>query len=167
MCGRFAILSPAAELLAALGAEGGAELLARARTNVAPSQVVPVVRNLAPRAFAPLAWGLVPAWAEGRPAFRPLINARAESLAQKPSFRGALRARRCLVPADGFYEWRREGLARDARRQPFFIRRRDRRPFAFAGLWEGGTFTLVTCAPNALVAPIHDRMPVILPPEAR
>ncbi|HOX42231.1 MAG TPA: SOS response-associated peptidase [Myxococcota bacterium] len=166
MCGRFAILSPAPELLAAFGAEGGGEHLAKARYNVAPSQQVPVLRNALPRVFAPLRWGLVPAWAKDPSIGNRLINARAETLAEKPAFRAAYRARRCLVPADGFYEWRREGQGRRAVKQAYFIRRRDRRPLALAGLWEGESFTVVTCAPNALMAPIHDRMPVLLPPEA-
>jgi putative SOS response-associated peptidase YedK len=162
MCGRFAIVSPAEELLAFFQAQGGGEHLARPRFNVAPTQAVPVLRNEGARAFVPLRWGLVPASWRSVPKGGPLINARAETLAAKPAFREAFRVRRCLVPATGFYEWKREGGAKI----PHFIRRRDRRPLALAGLWEGEAFTLVTCPPNALMATLHDRMPVLLPPEA-
>lgn len=141
------------------------------RYNIAPMQVAPVVPNRAPRQVGWLRWGLIPSWAkDGRIASR-LINARAETITERPAFREAFRRRRCLVLADGFYEWRREGR----QRIPFYVRRRDRRVFAFAGLWEtwrspeGGileTFAIITTAANAVVAPIHDRMPVILPRDA-
>jgi putative SOS response-associated peptidase YedK len=112
----------------------------------------------------------VPYWADDLKIGSRLINARAETIERTPAFREAYRRRRCLVPADGFFEWRKAGKAR----QPLLIRRRDLAPFAFAGLWErwrqpdGGVLrscTIVTCPPNALVAPVHDRMPVILEPE--
>jgi putative SOS response-associated peptidase YedK len=112
-------------------------------------------------------WGLVPYWAEDVKIGNRLINARAETIERTPAFREAYQRRRCLVPADGFYEWRKEGK----QRQPLLIRRRDRAPFAFAGLWERWrqpdgqilrSCTIVTCPPNALVAEVHDRMPVIL-----
>jgi putative SOS response-associated peptidase YedK len=119
-------------------------------------------------------WGLLPAWMADRPG-TPLINARAETVAEKPAFKSALRHRRCLVPADGFFEWApvQEGAPKGARKQPYWFRRADHGLFAMAGLWEPpnaraphGSYTLVTTAPNATVAPVHDRMPVILPPEA-
>jgi putative SOS response-associated peptidase YedK len=122
------------------------------------------------RELAWLRWGLVPSWAKDPSIGNRLINARAETVAEKPAFRTALRRRRCLVVADGFYEWQRSGRAKD----PYFIRMRDDRPFAFAGLWESWegpdhsvleTCTILTTEPNELVRPIHDRMPVILPPE--
>jgi putative SOS response-associated peptidase YedK len=141
------------------------------RYNVAPTQDAPVVRLRADgeRAIAMLRWGLVPAWSEGPDSGYRMINARAETVATKPAFRGAFRRRRCLVPADGFYEWRKEG----ARKQPYRIRLRGGGPFAFAGLWERWSpergdaeviesFTIVVTDANALLEPIHERMPVIL-----
>ncbi len=114
-------------------------------------------------------WGLIPGWAKDRSIGARLINARAETAAEKPAFRGAFRARRCLILADGFYEWVRHG----AGKQPYFIAFRDGRPFAMAGLWErwGGeaetveSCTILTTTPNEVVAPLHDRMPVILEAE--
>lgn len=147
-----------------------------ARFNIAPTQAVPVIR-LAPeqaeprRELAWLRWGLVPSWAQDASIGSRLINARAETAASKPAFRAAMRRRRCLVAADGFYEWRAGG----PKKQPYFIHFRDDRPFAFAGLWEAWegpqhaaleTCTLLTTEANALLRPIHDRMPVILPPVA-
>jgi len=119
-----------------------------------------------------LRWGLVPAWAKDLSFGSKAINARSETAPDKPAFRDAFRRRRCLVPADGFYEW---SASEGGRRHPFLIRRVDRRPFAFAGLWERWappgadpveTFTILTTTPNAVVARLHDRMPVILPREA-
>ena len=118
-----------------------------------------------------LRWGLVPGWAKDPAIGSRLINARAETAAEKPAFRTALRRRRCLVAADGFYEWQQAGRTK----QPYFIHLRDDRPFALAGLWEAWegadhawleTCTLLTTEPNDVVRPIHDRMPVILPPQA-
>jgi putative SOS response-associated peptidase YedK len=139
------------------------------RYNITPTQPVAVVRGATgARRLDLLRWGLVPAWASDLRIGSRLINARAESVAEKPSFRDALRARRCLVIADGFYEWRREGSGK----RPYLIRFVDGRPFAFAGLWErwgrGGTelesCAIVTCPPNPIVSELHDRMPVILAP---
>jgi putative SOS response-associated peptidase YedK len=118
-----------------------------------------------------LRWGLIPGWAKDPAIGARLINARAETVAEKPAFRAAFRRRRCLVLADGFYEWQKSAK----RKQPFFFHLRDDRPFAFAGLWEsweGGdnshleTCTILTTEPNDLVATVHDRMPVILAPDA-
>ncbi len=145
----------------------------RPRWNVAPTQEVPAVRREGDgRHLVLLRWGLVPFWAGDPSVGARMINARAETVAGKPAFRDAFRRRRCLVPADGFYEWRAEGR----RRQGYAIRRRDRAPFAFAGLWErwngpkGGpapaapleTVTVITTTANATLAPLHERMPVIL-----
>jgi putative SOS response-associated peptidase YedK len=142
------------------------------RYNIAPSQNVPAViqnRETASRELRPMRWGLVPFWATDPKIGNRLINARAETLATKPAFRESLRERRCLIPADGFYEWDQQGR----RKQPWYIHMRDGRPFALAGLWDrwqpadGGrleTCTIVTTASNELVQRIHDRMPVILPP---
>ena len=116
-------------------------------------------------------WGLIPSWAKDAAIGNRMINARAESLAEKPAFRAALRRRRCLLVADGFYEWQETGR----QKQPYFIRFRDDRPFAFAGLWESwegpdhtaiDSCTIITTAAGELLRPIHDRMPVILVPEA-
>jgi putative SOS response-associated peptidase YedK len=142
------------------------------RFNIAPSQPVAIVR-LEPdsaqprRQCVPVRWGLIPSWAKDPAIGNRMINARAETAADKPAFRAAMRRRRCLIPADGFYEWQHTG----SRRQPFFIRLRDDRLFAFAGLWEAWegpehsaveSCTILTTAANDLVRPIHDRMPVIL-----
>ncbi len=174
MCGRYTATDPEAILdeLRDLGvAEIDVEL--SPRYNVAPSQVMPIVASDAPARVVPARWGLIPPWARRRADRRPqkpLINARSETAAHKPSFRDAVKARRCLVLADGYYEWKREG----ARKTPHHIRARSGRPFVFAGLWAPGddddpvrTFAILTTDADELVAPIHDRMPVILGREAR
>lgn len=132
--------------------------------NVAPTQEAPVVVD-GPRRFEVMRWGLIPIWAKDARIGRRTINARAETLADKPAFRAAFRARRCLVPADGFYEW----TGPRSHRQPLNIHRADGHPLALAGLWEshaefGPTFTIITTAPNAYVAAFHHRMPAILEP---
>ena len=150
------------------------------RFNIAPSQAVPIVRELrivrqagdgAGRELAAVRWGLIPAWAKEPSIGNKMINARAESVAEKPAFRAAFRSRRCIVPASGFYEWQRRGRG-PAR--PYLIRRKDGKPIGFAGLWEGWrdpatgevveSCTVITCEPNELMAELHDRMPVILDP---
>jgi putative SOS response-associated peptidase YedK len=142
------------------------------RYNVAPTQQVPIIRVLRTnpdtkeRQLVPMRWGLIPSWADDPAIGNRMINARAESVSSKPAFRGAFRYRRCLVPADGFYEWRKEGK----RKQPLYIRRKDGQPFAFAGLWEewereGEVIefcVIITTEANDLVSEFHDRMPVIL-----
>lgn len=172
MCGRFTLAVQPALIAEAFGLTDVPDLAPR--YNVAPTQVAPVVRQPAagaPRRLDGLRWGLVPSWADDPALGNRLINARSETVAQKPSFRSAFRQRRCLVPADGFYEWAKVGKVR----QPWHFRRADGAPFAFAGLWERWrapsgealeTFTILTTAANALVAPVHPRMPVILPPTA-
>lgn len=138
------------------------------RYNVAPSQSVGVIRvtHAGHREFVALRWGLVPAWSpEPRTAYST-FNARAETVADKPTYRHAFRRRRCLIPADGFYEWRTVGK----RKQPYCIAPTDGEPFAFAGLWERWerdetvveSCTIVVTTANATIAPLHDRMPVIL-----
>jgi len=169
MCGRYALLS-STELLVELFALSGAVPKLEPRYNIAPTQLAPVVRR-APqgRRLDLLRWGLVPSWARDASIGARMINARSETAAGKPAFGEALARRRCLVPADGFFEWRKTGRVR----QPYFIRRRDGAPCALAGLWErwsaaGGetieSFTVLTTTPNALVEPLHDRMPVIIEP---
>jgi len=146
----------------------------RPRYNIAPTQDVPVVRQgpQGGRELAPLRWGLIPAWAKDAEIGTRLINAKAETVAEKPSFRAAFKRRRCLVPADGFYEWQvtKEG------KQPWLIGLTDGAPFAMAGLWERWengdalageapvieSFTIITCPPNELTGRIYNRMPVIL-----
>ena len=149
------------------------EFTERPRFNIAPSQAIPVVRLDASgkRVLGTVRWGLIPSWTKGKPKNQP-INARAETLATSGMFRQAFERRRCLVPADGFYEWRK--LADSKTKQPMFVHRRDDGVFAFAGLWERwrpdpdaepvDTCTIITTTPNELMAPIHDRMPVILDP---
>jgi len=173
MCGRFTLRAPAsavAEQFQLLDVEPFGP-----RFNIAPTQPVAVVRvserrDHVIRQLAWLKWGLVPSWAKEPAIGNSLINARAESVADKPAFRAAVRRRRCLVVADGFYEWQRTG----GKKQPYFIRLRDDRPFGFAGLWESwegpdhsalGTCTIITTGPNELMEEIHNRMPVILAPE--
>jgi putative SOS response-associated peptidase YedK len=169
MCGRYS-LSTVAELVEEVfGADAPADMAPR--WNIAPTEPAPVVRATdGGRTLESLRWGLVPAGGEG-PGRGPLhINARSETVATLPAFRDSFRARRCLVPADGFYEWATgpEG------RRPFHIRFQDRRLFALAGLWSRWeaagaapleSFTILTAPPSELVRPLHDRMPVILPPE--
>jgi putative SOS response-associated peptidase YedK len=173
MCGRFIQCASGAVLAARFQLATPPDLIPR--YNIAPSQPIDAVRIAGDgrREGVTLRWGLVPAWTSEPRAAYSTINARAETVAEKPAFRQAFRRRRCLIPADGFYEWRKV----DARKQPYCIAPADGQPFAFAGLWErwerdgqvleSGTI-LVTQA-NALLAPIHDRMPVILDPadEAR
>ena len=140
------------------------------RYNIAPTDDVLAVRNDAGGELAPLRWGLVPPWARDLSTGQKLINARAETLAEKPAFRDALQHRRCLIFADGFYEW----TGPKSRRLPYRFTREDGGPFAFAGLWERWgpkdarveSCTIVTCAPNALLAAFHDRMPVMLDDDA-
>jgi len=170
MCGRFALFAMGESLARQFGVPGTPSLAPR--YNIAPSQAVPTVRVQASgggREVASLRWGLIPSWAKDPDIGNRMINARSETAREKPAFRGAFRRRRCLIPASGFYEWQR----RERRKQPYFVKMRDDRPFAFAGLWERWqgpdeavveSCTILTTAANAVVAPIHDRMPVIVPP---
>lgn len=173
MCGRFTLRAPASEIAEAFSLFEAPPFTPR--FNIAPTQPVAAVRSDPDaggpqRQFAWLRWGLIPSWADDPSIGNRMINARSESVAEKPAFRAALRRRRCLVLSDGFYEWQRAGR----KKQPYFIHFRDDRPFAFAGLWETWegpdhsaieSCTLLTTGPNDLMKPIHDRMPVILAPE--
>lgn len=173
MCGRMTQQRPSAELARLFEAEDLADDPG-GRFNVAPTDPVSVVVERAGRrAVTSYRWGLVPPWADSPRVGARMINARAETIARSPAFRGPLRSRRCLVPADGFYEWFRSP---DGSRRPYLVRRADGAPLAFAGLWsawrEPGTegpplrtCAVVTTTPNELVGRVHDRMPVILAPE--
>jgi putative SOS response-associated peptidase YedK len=170
MCGRYAITSAPEAIRALFGYEEQPNF--PPRYNVAPTQPVPIVRLVdGKRHFALVRWGLIPSWVKDPKTFSLLINARGESVIDKPAFRAAMRRRRCLVPADGFYEWKREG----ERKRPYYIRLRSGQPMAFAGVWETWTgpngeemetAAIVTTQANRTLAAIHDRMPVILPPAA-
>ncbi len=169
MCGRYAEFASADDLQQVFDLETAPTL--PPRYNIAPTQPAPVVL-LDPRGrrtLTLLQWGLVPHWAEDTSMAARMINARSETVAGKPAFRDAFRYRRCIVPCSGFFEWQRTAGAK----VPHFIRRRDRRVFGLAGLWESWqapngtevhTYTILTTTPNAEVARLHDRMPVILAP---
>jgi putative SOS response-associated peptidase YedK len=173
MCGRVIQFAPPRDIAQQFETSGDLPNAA-ARYNGAPSQDLMVVRHhpkTGMRHVGLLRWGLIPSWAKDRKVAFKMINARCESAATKAAFAPALEKRRCLVPVDGFYEWKSVGKTR----QPYAFAMADRRPFALAGLWEwwkdpaGGeevrSFTVLTTAANALVSPLHDRMPVIVRPE--
>ncbi len=185
MCGRYLLATAPADLARWFDLDTMPEL--QPRYNVAPAQPIPVVRLMAPSPPTPLPqnggegsksgrecvlvrWGLIPSWAKEPKADFSTINARAETLLDRPAFRTAFRRRRCLVPADGFYEWKKVGK----HKQPHVVRPKDGKPWAFAGLWEhwqgaGGeevdSATVITTAANEVLRPLHERMPAILPPE--
>ena len=199
MCGRFTLTNPTDELAGYFNVLVNTQLAPR--YNIAPTQPVACIRRTAPddapasmadgqtvRELVEMRWGLIPYWAKNPAIGTRMINARSESVADKPAYKEAFRQRRCLVVADGFYEWKRL----DGAKQPYFIYMEDRRPFAFAGLWERWkprqgqlekisgaarptvpmstdgrveSCSFLTTGPNELMEPIHDRMPVILPAE--
>jgi putative SOS response-associated peptidase YedK len=173
MCGRVTIQTPALALAREFALTGIRTALERPRYNLAPTQLMPVVINDGTRMLDAYRWGLIPSWAKEASIANKLINARGETVAEKPSFRSALKRRRCLVLVDGWFEWKQSTKPKT----PYYFHRKDGLPMAFAGLWEEWTApdtgevlrtcTLITTGPNALMAPIHDRMPVILSPEAR
>jgi putative SOS response-associated peptidase YedK len=170
VCGRYAITS-APEAIRALFGYGERPNFPP-RYNVAPTQPIPIVRLAeGKRQFALVRWGLLPSWVKDPKAFSLIVNARGESVAAKPAFRAAMKRRRCLIPADGFYEWKATG----GRKQPYFVRLKSGAPMAFAGLWECWTgpngeeletAAIVTTEANRTLSAIHERMPVIVPPEA-
>lgn len=168
MCGRYTLSTPGEEVAELFGLESAPQLVPR--YNIAPTEDIAVVRALAgARELAMLRWGLIPSWAEDEKIGNRMINARSETVAGKPSFRAAFQKRRCLVVADGFYEWQKL----DRRKQPFHARLKDRKPFGIAALWERWekgdrpveSCTLITTNANSLLRTVHERMPVILRPE--
>lgn len=170
MCGRYTLTAPAEVLTEIFDLAESIEL--HPRYNIAPTQETAVVglNHEGKRSLGLMRWGLIPHWAKDPSIGNRLINARAETVAEKPAFRSSFAKRRCLVPADGFYEWQKAG----SRKQPYYLQLAEHRPFAFAGLWarwsppEGEpvkSFTLLTTTPNEVAAKVHDRMPVILPAE--
>jgi len=170
MCGRYALISAPEAIRALFGYEDQPNF--PPRYNITPTQPVAVVRFAeGARRFALVRWGLIPSWVEDPRSFALLFNARGESVNEKPAFRLAMRRRRCLFPADGFYEWRQQGRER----RPFFVRPRAGGPMAFAGLWETwmgpngeemDTAAIVTTTANRTLAAIHSRMPVVIAPDA-
>lgn len=169
MCGRFARISSVDTFARLFDARGMGGLTPS--YNIAPGRALLLARNTpaGKRELVTLYWGLVPHWSKGPDPRYALINARADAVAAKPAYRDAFRRQRCLIAADGFYEWRTAGKIK----QPYFVRLRGGQPFAFAGLWDHwetedlppiDSCTIITCDANPLVADIHDRMPVILPP---
>lgn len=172
MCGRFTLTLDPRELKQAFPDIQFPDSFAP-RYNIAPSQPVAVITNHANKKLDFFIWGLIPSWANDPAIGNRLINARAETLAEKPSFRTAFRRRRCLILADGFYEWRE--IPGSKAKQPNFIHLTKHKPFAFAGLWDMWvapdasviySCTIITTQPNTIIQPIHSRMPVILPPSA-
>lgn len=172
MCGRFTLRTPAAQIAKYFNVSAPQEWQLALRFNIAPTQQVAAIRQSEEksRELVPLRWGLVPSWAKDLKIGNSLINARGESVAEKPSFRAAFKRRRCLIAADGYYEWKKL----DAKtKQPYYIRREDEKPFAFAGLWERWdkdpepieSCTIITTDANEVTRDIHDRMPVILSPD--
>ena len=168
MCGRYRLTHSYEELSHGFDAQGEAEVAPR--FNIAPSQPVIAIREQGGRRISALRWGLIPSWAKDASIGFKTINARAETVVNTPSFREPFKSQRCLIPADGFYEWKKGGKAK----QPYCFERADRGIFAFAGLWDrwidsrGETVescTILTTTPNALLADVHDRMPVILRPD--
>ena len=172
MCGRYRLTAKERYLRDHFGIDG--DLSWEPRWNIAPTQPVPVIRHDAKepkRTFSLLRWGLIPYWAKDASIGFKTINGISETAAEKPAFRDAMRQRRCLIPADGFYEWQKLG---GKEKQPYSFGMIDDSVFAFAGLWERwrdpagesiGTCTILTAKPNSLVADVHHRMPVILKPE--
>jgi len=171
MCGRYTLVTPVETLAEEFGLSGPLPDM-RTSYNVAPTQEVAAVvaGDGEGRRLEMLRWGLIPSWADDPGIGSRMINARSESVAEKPSFRRAFKDRRCLIPADGFYEWQKT----NGGKQPYYIRMKDGHPFAFAGLWESWdrdeegeirSCTILTTAANDLVGEVHNRMPVILSPE--
>lgn len=175
MCGRFTIISDPVAYQIEFDFKMGAESKAnwKARFNVAPSQPIPVVQQKEERTLSLMQWGLIPNWPSNRDGKFNLINVRSETVREKAYFKGLVeKEKRCLILADGFYEWQKPPVKKSPK-IPYYFQRKDGRPFAFAGVWENSltpddqkinTCAIITCPPNDLVAPIHNRMPVMLDP---
>lgn len=168
MCGRYTLKSGGDAIVGLFGLAEGLEI--EPRYNIAPTQQILVVLDENGRKLEEMHWGLIPSWSKDPSIGSRMINARAETVAEKPSYRSAFKKRRCLIPADGFYEWKKE----PGGKQPYHLRLIEGRTFAFAGLWEswsveGGeeirSCTIITTEPNEVAAAVHNRMPVILSPE--
>lgn len=169
MCGRFSLAQSAETIAQIFQLPEIPNLIPR--YNIAPTQQIGTILQKTQRQFQWMRWGLIPSWAKDPGIGNKLINARDETLTEKPSFRKAFKHRRCLIIADGFYEWQKV----DNRKQPYYLQMQDGKPFAFAGLWdtwqppEGEEIvscTIITTNANSLAEPIHDRMPVILAPDS-
>src|SRR6266849_4679541 len=169
MCGRYSIAVPTQELAERFQAELPPQPV-DPHYNAAPTQNLPILLNQGERQIQMLRWGLIPSWAKDDSTGYKMINARAETIGEKPAYRTALRKRRCLVLADGFYEWKKTSNGKT----PMRFTLKSGEPFAFAGLWETWknpedewvrTFTIITGEPNDIVKPVHDRMPMMLLPE--
>lgn len=170
MCGRYTIIAKAEEIEKRFNVEVPESYTPK--YNAAPTQILPVITNESPEGLSFFNWGLIPQWAKNKSISSKLINARSETLAEKASFKNALKHRRCLVISDSFYEWKRSSKKSKV---PYRILLNTKELFAFAGLWEAyededqhmvHTFTIITTAANSLISKIHDRMPVILDPES-
>ncbi|WP_297338290.1 SOS response-associated peptidase [Algoriphagus sp.] len=170
MCGRYSLSKSKIELEERFQAEMLADFTPR--YNIAPTQLVPVITSQSPKGFSFFYWGITPDFGKNKPVAQKLINAKAETVNEKVSFKTSFKQRRCLVPADGFYEWKRLGKKTKI---PYRFTLRDEELFSFAGIWEEfenvtgeiqHTFLILTTSPNPVVSEIHDRMPVILPREA-
>lgn len=170
MCGRFALKAPPSKLISRFALDECAEF--SPRYSIPPGTDIPVIRQSpeGKRVLHLLRWGLIPHWSKDPSIGAKLNNARGETVAEKPSFREAFKRRRCLIPADGFYEWKTEGKFK----QPYYFSLKSEEPMALAGLWEmwktpdGNTLRtvcIVTTSANELMAPVHDRMPVLISPE--
>jgi putative SOS response-associated peptidase YedK len=170
MCGRFTLTLEISALQMAFDL-GEQTVVWNPSYNIAPTTKIPLVTNQNPNTIALFQWGLVPAWAKDSSKSSGLINARSETAHEKPSFRRLFQSKRCLIFADGFYEWQK-GNSANGKNTPYYFRRKDQQPFVFAGLWDSwpgdsqnapiNSCTILTCTPNRVVSPIHDRMPVIL-----
>ncbi len=173
MCGRFTQTIKPKEIEKKFAVKIPEKTLFKPRYNIAPSQIIPaVLESDGERIISELRWGLIPVWAKDESIGNKLINARAETLSEKPSFREAFRRRRCLIPASGFYEWQK---AEKSAKQPFYFYLKEKEVFGFAGLWEEWldkqtgelleTCTIITTEANKVLQPVHNRMPVIIKTE--
>jgi len=170
MCGRFVLKDNIKTLSKNFDFDQDDDVLFEPKYNITPGQNAPIIIKEETRKCAIMRWGLVPSWSNDPLIGFQMINARSETVAQKPSFKNSLRKRRCIVPSNGFYEWKKLD---NKTKTPYYIKMKNNKPFGFAGLWDTWnkdganltTFTIITTSPNELIKPIHDRMPVILKKE--